>query len=146
MAAGGPAPQARRRECISGRARASIWTMENQRWLGAMWLVGPTSPVADEVEYLYRSQSLVEGREVLGVGMRPPGAIFYYAVFQWLWEPGVAAAVMAEDRVSCDLICDGFHVHPALVRVAARAIRDRLLLITDRVDLPRDLVADDATG
>ena len=47
--------------------------------------------------------------------------------------PGLAGAALADDRLSCDLICDGVHVHPAAVRVAARAKRDRLVLITDRV-------------
>jgi len=51
-------------------------------------------------------------------------------------EPGVPGSVLADDRLSCDLVCDGHHVHPAVVRVAARALRERLVLITDRVDLP----------
>ncbi len=49
-------------------------------------------------------------------------------------EPGLAGFALGEDRLTCDLICDGVHVHPSLVRVAARAKRDRLVLITDRVD------------
>lgn len=52
-------------------------------------------------------------------------------------EPGVAAHVLSEDRMSCDLICDGAHVHPTMVRLAAAVARDRLMLISDRVDLPR---------
>ena len=52
--------------------------------------------------------------------------------------PGVAAAILTEDRMSCDLICDGAHVHPRWVRLAARAKRERLILITDRIDLPGD--------
>jgi N-acetylglucosamine-6-phosphate deacetylase len=51
-------------------------------------------------------------------------------------DPGVAGTALAEDRLTCDLICDGHHVDPAIVRVAARALGDRLVLITDRVDLP----------
>jgi len=47
--------------------------------------------------------------------------------------PGLAGAALADDRLSCDLICDGVHVHPLAVRLAARAKRERLLLITDRV-------------
>ena len=47
--------------------------------------------------------------------------------------PGLAGAALADDRLSCDLICDGVHVHPIAVRLAARAKRERLLLITDRV-------------
>lgn len=58
-------------------------------------------------------------------------------------EPGVPGTVLAEDRLSCDLVCDGHHVHPAMVRVAARALRERLVLITDRVDLPGAEVAGD---
>jgi N-acetylglucosamine-6-phosphate deacetylase len=47
--------------------------------------------------------------------------------------PGLAGAALADERLSCDLICDGVHVHPAAVRIAARAKRDALVLITDRV-------------
>lgn len=50
--------------------------------------------------------------------------------------PGVAGTALAEDRLTCDLICDGHHVDPAIVRVAARALGERLVLITDRIDLP----------
>jgi N-acetylglucosamine-6-phosphate deacetylase len=50
-------------------------------------------------------------------------------------EPGVPGSVLASDELSCDLICDGHHVDPAMVRLAARALDDRLMLITDRVEL-----------
>jgi N-acetylglucosamine-6-phosphate deacetylase len=48
--------------------------------------------------------------------------------------PGLAGAALADDRVTCDLICDGVHVHPTMVRAAARAAGERLCLITDRID------------
>ena len=60
--------------------------------------------------------------------------------------PGVAGAVLADDRLSCDLICDGHHVHPDIVRTTARALGERLLLITDRVALPEEAGADSALG
>jgi N-acetylglucosamine-6-phosphate deacetylase len=47
--------------------------------------------------------------------------------------PGLAGAALADDRLTCDLICDGVHVHPTAVRLAALAKRERLLLISDRV-------------
>lgn len=50
-------------------------------------------------------------------------------------EPGVAGHALADDRLSCDLICDGAHVHPDLVVAASRAKGDRLSLITDRIEL-----------
>jgi N-acetylglucosamine-6-phosphate deacetylase len=51
-------------------------------------------------------------------------------------SPGLAAAALSDDRLSCDVICDGAHVHPRVVAVAARAKGDGLMLITDRVDPP----------
>jgi N-acetylglucosamine-6-phosphate deacetylase len=50
--------------------------------------------------------------------------------------PGLAATALSDDRLSCDLISDGAHVHPRMVAVAARAKGDRLILISDRVDPP----------
>jgi N-acetylglucosamine-6-phosphate deacetylase len=51
--------------------------------------------------------------------------------------PGLIGTALASDALSCDLICDGVHVHRAAVRVAARAKGDRLALITDNVAIPR---------
>lgn len=53
-------------------------------------------------------------------------------------EPSVAGWALAEDRVTCDLICDGVHVHPNMVRAASRAKGDGLMLITDRIQLPAE--------
>ena len=50
--------------------------------------------------------------------------------------PGLAGAALSDDRLTCDLICDGAHVHPGMVAVAARAKGDGLVLISDRVDPP----------
>lgn len=49
-------------------------------------------------------------------------------------DRGVAGVALTDDRLTCDLICDGVHVHPDVVRLAGRAKGERLLLITDRVD------------
>ena len=53
-------------------------------------------------------------------------------------EPGVCGHALADDRLSCDLICDGVHVHPDLVVTASRAKGQRLSLITDRIELPSE--------
>jgi N-acetylglucosamine-6-phosphate deacetylase len=46
--------------------------------------------------------------------------------------PGLAGAVLESDDVVCELICDGVHVHPAMMRVALSAKRpERLMAITD---------------
>jgi N-acetylglucosamine-6-phosphate deacetylase len=46
--------------------------------------------------------------------------------------PGLAGAVLSHDAVTAELICDGFHVHPAMCRLAIAAKRvDGVMAITD---------------
>ncbi len=47
-------------------------------------------------------------------------------------EPGIVGAVLSDDRVFTEVIADGVHVHPEVVRLLSRAKpRNRVLLITD---------------
>jgi N-acetylglucosamine-6-phosphate deacetylase len=49
-------------------------------------------------------------------------------------EPGVLGAVLADDRVTADLIADGVHVHPEIVSVFLRAKGEQgAVLITDAI-------------
>jgi N-acetylglucosamine-6-phosphate deacetylase len=61
-------------------------------------------------------------------------------------DPGTAGLALADDRLTCDLICDGAHVHPGMVRVAARAKGEALLLITDAVEPPVPSAASFGSG
>ena len=46
--------------------------------------------------------------------------------------PGLAGAVLAREEVAAELICDGYHVHPAMCRVAIAAKGTRgIMAITD---------------
>lgn len=46
--------------------------------------------------------------------------------------PGLAGAVLGRDEVTAEVICDGVHVHPAMIRMAVRAKGPRgVLAITD---------------
>src|SRR5439155_15002868 len=46
--------------------------------------------------------------------------------------PGLAGAVLQSDEVAAEIICDGHHVHPALVRTAIAAKKaSRVFAITD---------------
>jgi N-acetylglucosamine-6-phosphate deacetylase len=46
--------------------------------------------------------------------------------------PGVPGAVLESEAVAAELICDGFHVHPALMHLALRSKgTSRILAITD---------------
>ncbi|HAG00178.1 MULTISPECIES: N-acetylglucosamine-6-phosphate deacetylase [Paenibacillus] len=47
-------------------------------------------------------------------------------------KPGVVGAMLSDDRLSCEIIADGIHVHPAAMRILARVKpQDKLILITD---------------
>jgi N-acetylglucosamine-6-phosphate deacetylase len=46
--------------------------------------------------------------------------------------PGLVGAVLQTDEVAAELVCDGFHVHPALIRTAIAAKRpSKIFAITD---------------
>lgn len=46
-------------------------------------------------------------------------------------SPGLVGAALADDRLSCDLIADGAHVAPSVVKLAWRAKGEGLSLISD---------------
>lgn len=46
-------------------------------------------------------------------------------------RPGVVGAVFDDDRVRGELICDGFHIHPAVLRTAFRVLGDRAVIVSD---------------
>lgn len=46
--------------------------------------------------------------------------------------PGVVGAVSDSEHVMAEMICDGIHIHPAVVRAAFKIVgKDRLILISD---------------
>jgi N-acetylglucosamine-6-phosphate deacetylase len=46
--------------------------------------------------------------------------------------PGLAGAILQSEEIAAELICDGYHVHPALVRTAIRVKGpSRIMAITD---------------
>jgi N-acetylglucosamine-6-phosphate deacetylase len=48
-------------------------------------------------------------------------------------EPGVVGAALTSVGVTAELIADGIHVHPAVLRIAAQALPHRIALITDAI-------------
>jgi N-acetylglucosamine-6-phosphate deacetylase len=46
-------------------------------------------------------------------------------------EPGVAGAALTSAGATAELIADGIHVHPAVLRLAAQAMPQRIALVTD---------------
>ena len=49
-------------------------------------------------------------------------------------EPGAAGAVLTDDRIYAEIIVDGIHLHPAVVKLVVRAKGiDRTILVTDAI-------------
>ena len=46
-------------------------------------------------------------------------------------EPGLVLAMLERDEVTVELIADGVHLHPAIIRAAARRKPGRFMLVTD---------------
>jgi len=47
-------------------------------------------------------------------------------------DPGVVGAIMIHPEISCEIIADGIHVHPALIRLLLREKpEDKIVLVTD---------------
>ncbi len=46
-------------------------------------------------------------------------------------NPGVIPAAVENPNVQAELICDGYHIHPASVRLAFAMFKDRMVLVSD---------------
>ncbi len=55
-------------------------------------------------------------------------------------EPGLVAAILDSSKVNAEIIADGIHVHPAMIRLMAHCIGlERVILVTDAIsaaDMP----------
>ena len=62
-------------------------------------------------------------------------------------DPGVVAAALAPSPALAAIIPDGFHVHPAMLRIASRARgKDGMILVTDKVALAKASAAEKTPG
>ena len=46
-------------------------------------------------------------------------------------NPGVIPACVENENVQAELICDGYHIHPAAVRLAFTMFKNRMVLVSD---------------
>lgn len=73
-----------------------------------------------------------EAREAIAAGVRHATHLFNRMTPMTARAPGVVGAVLESDAVAAELICDGYHVHPALLAIAIRAKGPgRVMAITD---------------
>ncbi|HEY2151160.1 MAG TPA: N-acetylglucosamine-6-phosphate deacetylase [Vicinamibacterales bacterium] len=80
----------------------------------------------------HSAASYDEAVEAIGAGARHATHLFNRMPPLGHRAPGLAGAVLHSDEIAAEIICDGVHVHPAMVRAAIAAKRpSRVLAITD---------------
>jgi N-acetylglucosamine-6-phosphate deacetylase len=99
---------------------------------GGVELVSWLASAGHRVSLGHSGASLDEAMAAIDAGARHATHLFNRMAPITHRAPGVAGAVLAREEVTAELICDGYHVHPAMSRVAIAAKRcDRILAITD---------------
>jgi N-acetylglucosamine-6-phosphate deacetylase len=73
-----------------------------------------------------------QGSEAIRAGARQATHLFNRMPPVGHREPGLAGAILQAPEVAAEIVCDAYHVHPAMVRVALAAKgADRVMAITD---------------
>lgn len=81
----------------------------------------------------HSSATAAEAREAVEAGVTWVTHLFNAMAPLHHRAPGLAGVALADPRLRVGLIADGVHVDPTVVAVAARALGDRLTLVTDAV-------------
>jgi N-acetylglucosamine-6-phosphate deacetylase len=104
-------------------ARRGVAIAVGHTLAGAAALEASVGDGARHVTHLFNAMGSSGHRAARAPGARPEG---------------FAALALADDRLGCDLIADGAHVHPDWLRLAVEAKRERTILISDRIDVAPD--------
>ena len=99
---------------------------------GSVELVRALVAAGTRVSLGHSGASVDEAMAAIDAGARHATHLFNRMPPMSHRAPGVAGAVLARDEVAAELICDGYHVHPAMSRIAiASKGAARLMAITD---------------
>jgi N-acetylglucosamine-6-phosphate deacetylase len=99
---------------------------------GGVELVRALVAEGTRVSLGHSGASLDEAMAAIDAGARHATHLFNRMAPMTHRAPGVAGAVLARDEVAAELICDGYHVHPAMSRIAiASKGVGRVMAITD---------------
>jgi N-acetylglucosamine-6-phosphate deacetylase len=99
---------------------------------GGVELVRALVAAGTRVSLGHSGASLDEAMAAIDAGARHATHLFNRMAPMTHRAPGVAGAVLARDEVAAELICDGYHVHPAMSRIAiASKGVGRVMAITD---------------
>ena len=117
---------------ISGaRSDVGIVTLASEL-PGGIELIRSLVAAGTRVSLGHSGATLDEAMAAIDAGARRATHLFNRMTPMTHRAPGVPGAVLARDDVAAELICDGFHVHPAMSRIAiASKGVSRVMAITD---------------
>lgn len=99
---------------------------------GGMDLVRRFMDAGHRVSIGHSGATYDEARAAIAAGVRHATHLFNRMSSMTSRSPGVVGAVLDSDAVAAEIICDGYHVHPALVALAVRTkTARRMMAITD---------------
>ncbi len=99
---------------------------------GGMDLLRAAIKAGMRVSLGHSGASFDQAREAIDAGARHATHLFNRMSPMGHRDPGLVGAVLSSDEVAAELICDGHHVHPAVMRVAIAAKgHGRVMAITD---------------
>ncbi len=88
---------------------------------GGLDLVSQLAGAGHRVSIGHTGATYEQAVEAIAAGVSHATHLFNRMTPMTHRAPGVAAAVLHSESVAAELICDGFHVHPAFMRLAIRA-------------------------
>jgi N-acetylglucosamine-6-phosphate deacetylase len=92
------------------------------------WLIGH----GHRVSLGHSGATFEQALEAISAGARQATHLFNRMPPLAHRTPGLAGAVLYSDEIAAEIICDGYHVHPALVRTAVTSKHpSRVMAITD---------------
>ena len=99
---------------------------------GGMDLIRHLVDAGHRVSLGHTGATYDEARAAIEAGVRHATHLFNRMTSLTSRSPGVVGAVLESEAVAAEIICDGFHVHPALVALAIRMkSARRMMAITD---------------
>jgi N-acetylglucosamine-6-phosphate deacetylase len=99
---------------------------------GGMDLIRDAIAAGIKVSLGHSGATFDQGVEAIQAGARHATHLFNRMSAMSHRDPGLAGAVLSSEDIAAEIICDGFHVHPAVLRVAIAAKgHSRVMAITD---------------
>jgi N-acetylglucosamine-6-phosphate deacetylase len=99
---------------------------------GGLELVRELLSAGHRVSLGHSGATLDEAMAAIDAGARHAAHLFNRMAPITHRSPGVAGAILAREEVAAELICDAYHVHPAMGRIAIAAKGcERIMAITD---------------